>query len=184
MSRDQPPAEAPASAAGGRPLLNLGGNKPSWREREAMKASGQAPPPAAAAPATEAPTPEAEAPKRSGYLPPALRRGADGSPAPPASGWREREGSGRSPAPRNESPATGGRYEPPSGRGRFADLGDKGRTQSPASGSGYVPPARRGMDGARGRESEREEPRESLPPAQEATGGKYRPGAFRRTGGQ
>ncbi|KAF2659285.1 hypothetical protein K491DRAFT_651458 [Lophiostoma macrostomum CBS 122681] len=179
VSRDQPPAET--SSAGGRPLLNLGGNKPSWREREAAKASGQAPPPAAAAPATEAP--ESEAPKRSGYLPPALRRGADGSPAPTASGWREREGSGRGPAARNESPATGGRFEPPSGRGRFADLGDKGRTQSPASGGGYVPPARRNMDGARGRESERE-PGESLPPTQEATGGKYRPGAFRRTPGQ
>ena len=184
MSRDKP-AETPS--AGGPPRLALGGSKPglTWREREALKASGQAPPAAAPAAAPTPEAPEAEAPKRGGYLPPALRaRGADGSPAP-GGGWREREGSGRGPAGRNESPATGGRYEASSSRGRFADLGDKGRTQSPASGGSYAPPARRGMgDGARGRETDRE-PRESLPPStQGASDGKYRPGAFRRTQGQ
>lgn len=185
MSRDQP-AEAPSSSAGGPPRLALSGSKPSWREREAMKAAGQAPPAASSAPApAPAPAePEPEAPKRSGYVPPALRsRGGDGSPAP--SGWREREGSGRAPPGRTESPAAGGsgRWEPPSARGRFNDAGDKGRTQSPASG-GYVPPGRRGADGGRGREGENE-PRESLPPPSQApSDGKYRPGAFRRGGAQ
>lgn len=165
ISRDQP------EASGGAPRLNLSGTRPSWREREAARASGQAPPAPAAAPAAA----EAEPPKRTGYVPPALRN-RDG--ASPAGGWREREGSGRGVAGRNESPAaSSGRYEPPA-RGRFSDLGDGPRTQSPASGGGYVPPARRGtpQDGPRGRESERE----PLPPAQGASEGKYRPGAFRR----
>ncbi|KAF2271134.1 hypothetical protein CC78DRAFT_528060 [Lojkania enalia] len=181
VSRDQS-SEAPS--AGGPPRLNLAGAKPSWREREAARLAGQASSsssssPPAAATATSTAASEAEAPKRSGYVPPALRnRAADGSPAPSASGWRERESSGRGRDGRNESPATGGgRYEPPSARGGFRDLGDKARTQSPASGGGYVPPARRGMqDGPRGRESE---PRESLPPSQAPSDGKYRPGAFR-----
>jgi translation initiation factor 3 subunit A len=154
-----------------------------------MKAAGQLPPTAApdAAPATSPAPAEAEAPKKSGYLPPALRARDSGSPA---GGWREREGSGRGPTGRNESPAaaSGGRYEPPS-RGRFSDLSDKTRTESPASSGvsgGYVPPGRRGFqDGARGRETDREPERESAPPpAQAPSDGKYRPGAFRRTGGQ
>jgi translation initiation factor 3 subunit A len=183
--RDQPARDQPSPAAGGPPKLNLAGSKPSWREREAMKAAGQAPPAStpAAEPATSAPPSQAEPPKRGGYLPPALRnRNAES----PAGGWREREGSGRGPADRNESPAaaSGGRYEPPS-RGRFSDLGDKTRNESPASGGGYVPPGRRGFqqDGARGRETDREPERESAPPpAQGPSDGKYRPGAFRRTG--
>lgn len=184
VSRGQP--SEPTPSAGGPPRLNLAGSKPSWREREAMKASGQvpaseAPPAASTAPAADAATPEAEAPKRSGYLPPALRnRGADGGSAP-SSGWRDREGSGRNAGGRNESPATGGtgRYEASGGRSRFADLGDKGRTQSPASGGGYVPPGRRGQqEGARDQETEKES---APPPAQSSSDGKYRPGAFKRT---
>ncbi|KAF2867104.1 hypothetical protein BDV95DRAFT_183632 [Massariosphaeria phaeospora] len=178
LSRDQP--AQPSLSAGGPPKLNLTGSKPSWRERVAAKEAGQELPAPAAEPSPAAPaTFEAEPPKRAAFVPPALRtRGAEGSPA---GGWREREGSGRGPSDRNESPATGGRYEAPSGRGRFADLGDKPRTQSPAAGGTYVP--RRGFqqDGPRGRETEREEPRESLPPAQGASDGKYRPGAFRKT---
>ncbi|RDW83219.1 eukaryotic translation initiation factor 3 subunit A [Coleophoma crateriformis] len=74
----------------GRPVLNLSGAKPSWREREAAKAAGGAPstsaPPPAAAPrgrpeepaptpaAAPAPTPAAPAPKKTGgYVPPHLR---------------------------------------------------------------------------------------------------------------
>lgn len=152
-----------------------------------MKAAGQAPPASTpvAEPATSAAAPESEPPKRGGYLPPALRsRNAES----PAGGWREREGSGRGPAGRNESPAaaSSSRFEAPT-RGRFSDLVDKTRTESPTSGGGYLPPGRRGFqqDGARGRETDREPERETAPlPAQGPSEGKYRPGAFRRTGGQ
>ncbi|KAF2643189.1 hypothetical protein P280DRAFT_467254 [Massarina eburnea CBS 473.64] len=172
--------EAREPQASGPPRIALAGGKPSWRDREAAKASGQPlpePTPAAAA------SPEAEAPKRSGYVPPALRtRGAES----PASGWREREGSGRDPIGRTESPAAAaaapGRYDPASSRGRFSNL-EKDRTGSPASGGGYTPPARRGFqqDGERSDSRGGENARESLPPpAQGASDGKYRPGAFRR----
>ena len=168
-------ASEAAQSSGGPPRLNLAGAKPSWREREAMKASGQSAPSesAPAAPSTSA-APESDAPKRSGYVPPALRnRGAEGSPS---SGWREREGSGRG-AGRNESPANAGssRYEAPS-RGRFSDTGDKGKTQSPATRGQYVPPGRR--EGREGRETEGESA--PPPPAQGSSDGKYRPGAFKR----
>ncbi|KAF2109662.1 hypothetical protein BDV96DRAFT_585119 [Lophiotrema nucula] len=181
LSREQP--SEPAPSASGRPLLNLSGSKPSWREREAAKAAQGGGQPAAPAQAATSPEPAAgDAPKRSGYVLPALRsRGAEGSPA---SGWREREGSGRGPAGRTESPATGGRYEPPSARGSFRDTG-RDRTQSPATGGGgYVHPARRGQqDGPRGRETERESQESLPPPAGAPSDGKYRPGAFRRTQG-
>ncbi|KAF1958671.1 hypothetical protein CC80DRAFT_441234 [Byssothecium circinans] len=170
--RDQPQASGP-------PRIALAGGKPSWREREAAKAAGQPlPEPTPAASAALEP----EAPKRGGYVPPALRARNSESPA---GGWREREGSGRGPASRNESPAgaAAGRFEAPS-RGRFSDLGDKGRTASPASG-GHVPPNRRGLqqDGERSDSRGRESAQESLPPAQAASDNKYRPGAFKRTQG-
>ncbi|KAF2192615.1 hypothetical protein K469DRAFT_717184 [Zopfia rhizophila CBS 207.26] len=171
VSRDTDQAP-PAIGSGGPPRLNLSGGKPSWRDREATRSSSQTP----SAPDTDA----APAPKKAGYVPPALRERTDGSPAPSAGGWRAREGSGRGSEGRNESPATGaGRYEPPSARGGFRDIGDKGRAQSPAAGGGYMPPhLRRQQDGPRGRDTERE-PQEPLPPAQGASDGKYRPGAFR-----
>ena len=176
ISRDLP-VEAPAGGAGGPPRLALAGGKPSWREREAARSSSQTP----AAPAAAAPEAEAAPPlKRSGYVPPALRnRDADGSPAPAASSWRGREGSGRG-IERTESPATGaGRYERPGARGGFRDIGDKDRTSSPATG-GYVPPAARGrQDFARGRETEREASDSPAPPPPAISDGKYRPGAFR-----
>ncbi|CAO2657735.1 Nn.00g038610.m01.CDS01 [Neocucurbitaria sp. VM-36] len=178
----EPAAESPS--AGGPPRLALAGSKPTWREREAMKAAGQAPPAASTSPApTPAAAPaapaasEAEPPRRSGYVPPALRQAGA-----PGGGWREREGSGSGRGPsarpeRTESPATGGRYEPPARGGRFADLGD--RKASPANAGGYVPPGRRGdRDGAPAREGEGE--RESRPTTQAPSDGKYRPGAFRR----
>ncbi|KAJ4373816.1 eukaryotic translation initiation factor 3 subunit A [Neocucurbitaria cava] len=174
----EPAADSPS--AGGPPRLALAGSKPTWREREAMKAAGQAPPAASTSPApTPAAAPaapaasEAEAPKRSGYVPPALRQSGA-----PGGGWREREGSGSGRGPvrpeRTESPATGGRYEAPARGGRFADLGE--RKASPAGGSGYVPPGRRGDAPAREGDGERE----SRPTTQAPSDGKYRPGAFKR----
>ena len=188
MSRDLPAEQAPpAIGSGGPPRLNLSGGKPSWRDREAARSSSQTPSASAEPEAAPAPAP---APKRTGYVPPAMRRGEDGSPAPPAAGWRAREGSGRGREPREESPATGPSRFGPSGRtGSFRDSGERMRTQSPATGGKFVPPALRGRtevarDGARegeregGRERERE--REPLPPPTQApSDGKYRPGAFR-----
>jgi translation initiation factor 3 subunit A len=177
ISRDAP-AE-PSSSTPAPPRIALPGGKMTWREREAMKAAGQTPPPAAgtppaAAPAqASAPAAEPEAPKRSGYVPPALRAAGG---AAPGGGWREREGSGRGPPARTESPATGGRYEAPSRGGR--SFGGEDRKASPATGGGYVPPARRGADGPPARETERES---APPPAQGPSDGKYRPGAFKRT---
>ncbi|KAL1613092.1 eukaryotic translation initiation factor 3 subunit A [Paraconiothyrium brasiliense] len=178
-ARDAPAREEPSSSAGGPPRLALAGNKPTWREREAMKAAGQLPPTEAPAPAPAAPAPAPapaaeEAPRRSGYVPPHLRN-RDGGDAPAAGGWREREGSGRGPqAGRNESPAApSGRYEAPERRGGFRPREDSDRTGSPASGGGYVPPGRRGTPG--------DAPESSRPPpAQAPSDGKYRPGAFRR----
>ncbi|CAN9423705.1 unnamed protein product [Alternaria alternata] len=165
------PAAEPSSASGP-PKIALPGGKPSWREREAMKAAGQAPPPAstspAPAPAATSPAPEAEAPKRSGYVPPALRQGGA-----PGGGWREREASGSGRAPparaerpeRTESPATGGRYEAARGGDRW---GSDRKPASPANAGGYVPPGARG--GAPPREGEGERPA-----AQAPAGGKYVP---------
>lgn len=179
ISRDQP---AEPSSSTGPPRIALQGSQPgkmTWREREALKAAGQLPPSAAEAapaPATSpAPPAEAEAPKRGGYVPPAMRQGGGA----PGGGWREREASGREASGRDsgrtESPATGGRWEPPSRAGR--SFGED-RKASPASGGGYVPPNRRGQaDGAPARDGERES---APPPAQGASDGKYRPGAFRR----
>ncbi|KAI7530047.1 Eukaryotic translation initiation factor 3 subunit, partial [Hortaea werneckii] len=82
------PAEeaAPAPSAGGPPRLALQGQsgKPSWREREAMRQSGQLPaesaaPPVAPAADARVATEETAMPKRSGYIPPALRGNASGA---------------------------------------------------------------------------------------------------------
>jgi len=188
VSRDLPAEQAPpAIGSGGPPRLNLTGGKPSWRDREAARSSSQTPSASAEPEAAPAPAP---APKRTGYVPPAMRRGEDGSPAPPAAGWRAREGSGRGREPREESPATGPSRFGPSGRtGSFRDSGERMRTQSPATGGKFVPPALRGRtegardgarEGEREGEHEREREREPLPPPTQApSDGKYRPGAFR-----
>ncbi|KAI8937630.1 eukaryotic translation initiation factor 3 subunit A [Plenodomus lindquistii] len=180
------PAREPAA---GPPRLALAGSKPTWREREAMKAAGQtipaestspAPTPAAA-PAAAPAASEAEAPKRSGYVPPALRAAGG---AAPGGGWREREASGSGRAPparaerpeRTDSPATGGsgRYEARAGgSGRW---GDSERKESPANAGSYAPPARRG-DAPPAREADGE--RESRPSTQAPAPGKYVP-RFRR----
>ena len=73
-------------ATGGPPKLNLAGNKPTWRERQAAKEAGESvktPSGAANGPPAAAPsgiaTGEAAMPKRTGgYVPPARR--ADGGP--------------------------------------------------------------------------------------------------------
>ncbi|KAF2625985.1 hypothetical protein BU25DRAFT_371211 [Macroventuria anomochaeta] len=177
FSRGAPAAAEPESR--GPPRLNLAGGKPSWRDRMAAKDAGEDAPaaPAAqpapvAAPTATPPASEAPPSQRSGYVPPHLR-GASG--AAPGGGWREREAAARDAPVRAESdsPAAGGRYEPPR-RGFGED-----RKASPATGGRWEPPSRRGApaDGAR---SERE-PESRPPPAGGASDGKYRPGAFRRT---
>ncbi|KAM0716167.1 hypothetical protein Q7P37_008681 [Cladosporium fusiforme] len=142
--------ERPAEpSAGGPPRLNLQsktGEKPTWREREAMRASGQlsqaaetAPP--AAPPADErVKTEEAALPKKSGYVPPHLRgkaaggESADAAPAPkPADRWQPRprpsEGEKREESS-SPAPSTGG-YKPPGARGEAG------------AGGAYRPPGRR-----------------------------------------
>ncbi|KAF2771061.1 hypothetical protein EJ03DRAFT_325857 [Teratosphaeria nubilosa] len=133
---DRAPA-ADAPSAGGHPRLNLqgaAGGKPSWREREAMRGAGQAPPSegAASLPQTNVPVPtegrvpQEEAPsKRGGYVPPHLRGKAPGADSTPPA--------------RTESPATKSAYRPPGARG-----GEGEGSESPAGGSGgYRPPQAR-----------------------------------------
>ncbi len=140
---------APPTESRGPPRLSLApkGDAPklTWREREALKKAGQAPPP------TVNPTPDAppadervvsaevDLPRRtegkSGYVPPHLRSGDDAAAAP-GGGWRSRETSRR-----GESPAqgAGGRYQAPSRAGDAA----------PERKGGYVPPSLREREGAR-----------------------------------
>ena len=142
-----------SSESSGRPQLNLtsaAGGKPTWREREAMKARGElsqaaetAPP--AAPPADErVKTAEAALPKKSGYVPPHLRGKTGGGEAPPEApkaaererpaerearpAPTERWGSSRKPAAeteRSESPAasSGGAYKPPGAGGAYRPPG-------------------------------------------------------------
>ena len=104
LRRSAPSDGPPAADSRGPPKLALTGGKPTWREREAMKARGEVPPgepaaapapapaPPAAAPVEErAPPAEVAAPKRTGYIPPALRGKAPGADsAPPVEAPRER----------------------------------------------------------------------------------------------
>ncbi|KAI9817795.1 MAG: eukaryotic translation initiation factor 3 subunit A [Pycnora praestabilis] len=131
-----------------RPRLALAGNKPTWREREAMKAAGGAPAPPAAPPADIATT-EAELPKRTGYLPPAMRGRAAGASetrdeSPSDAGPKWRPSSQRGDPAREESPADRAptRSFP---RSRVGD-GSSARGESPADGATprYVPRARMG----------------------------------------
>lgn len=99
-----------AAAPSERPRLNLtgAGGKPSWREREAAKLRGEVPPGDSATPAAPAPA-ATEEPKRSGYVPPALRKAQEGgsTPPPPAGGASRPPGAGG---------ASGGAYRPPGRR--------------------------------------------------------------------
>jgi translation initiation factor 3 subunit A len=183
------PSGAEADRPSGPPKLALAGSKPSWREKLAAKEAAGGAAPAAEESQPTPPTEEAAPRRPGGYVPPA-RRGEEG-----ASRWREREGSGRGPSDRTESPAAGaagGRFIPPvrgaggkdlsersfSGRGR-----DDLRTDSPAAPagrSGYVPPHLRG-GAARDASPADSSDGGSRPPPAGASDGKYRPGAFRRT---
>jgi translation initiation factor 3 subunit A len=174
-SRAEPPArEEAAPAAGGPPKLNLArrdGTAPTWRERQAQKeAGGGAAPSEEVAPAPAAAPAEDAPPKRTGgYVPPAARAGGGGG------GWRERESSSRGPGGRG----LGLEERSFSGRGS-----DRGESPAPRQGgSGYRPPHLRG-DKPAPREGGESEPASRPPPAAAAgaSDGKYRPGAFRRTG--
>lgn len=143
--------ERPAEpSAGGPPRLNLQsktGDKPTWREREAMRAAGQltqaaetAPP--AAPPADErVKTDEAALPKKTGYVPPHLRgkTGGDSAEAAPkpTDRWQPRprptEGEKRDNSS-SPAPSSGG-YKPPGARGEAGAGG--------SSGGAYRPPGRR-----------------------------------------
>lgn len=179
-------APAEPTEARGPPRLNLAGNKPSWREREAMRARGEVPPSTDGATAPAVPptdervaTEEAALPKTSGYAPPAARTGGY---VPPA----RREGArptGDAPPPRFERPdrgdRDGGRFERSDsqrGEGMAGNVGkwqprramgaDGERSESPAAsgGSSYKPPGARGGDA----------------PPRAGGGGAYRPPGARR----
>jgi len=182
------PVGAESERASGPPRLNLSrpGGGPSWREKQAMKAAAE---PSAPSEEAKAPAPEESAPKKAGgYVPPARAGTADR--------WRPREGSGR--GGRDESPATAptGRFGASRGGRDMAERTFSGRGrdrgESPAAGaasaagakSGYVPPHLRGeRREASPADSDGGAPPPRPPPAQGASAdGKYRPGAFRRTG--
>ncbi|EMC94608.1 hypothetical protein BAUCODRAFT_140911 [Baudoinia panamericana UAMH 10762] len=170
--RAAPTEEQPTEARGGPPRLALAGNKPSWREREAMKARGELPPdvssPPAAPPVDERVTTEETAlPKKTGYVPPHLRGkapAADATPPPPAEAARD----------------TSDRWAPRSRQGADGE-GEKSER--------WAPRPRQGADGE-GEKTERWAPRprqgadaESKSPAPPASsGGAYRPPGG-RTGG-
>ena len=169
--RTASPSEA---APTGPPRLTIGGNKPSWREKEAAKreadAAGRKQDTASPAPPSDASPAEAEPPKRTGYVPPALRGSDSGDK------WQMKERGNRG---RDESPASNA----PSGRFQAARGFNRDRdTDSQTSSTG---PSKSVLRGDR-RDQARDEGASSLPPAAEPSDGKYRPGAFksRRTQGQ
>lgn len=167
---ERPTADRPSeqSAAGAPPRLNLGGNKPSWREREAARAAGAGAGETATPPPAEPSNGGADAAplKRSGYVPPHLResasRGGAGD-APPAAAPRE--------AGARAVSSGGDRWQ--SSRGQRGGVGEK-EGESPAGtpppGGAYRAPASRGM--AEGRQG-------SNSGTGTSSGGAYRPGAFR-----
>jgi len=134
--RPEPASDAPA--AGAPPRLQLAGNKPSWREREAAKAAGQTLPSDDAAEPSAPPPAREEPPRRSGYVPPAMRGkapGADSVPPPAAEKterWQPRPRQQPADGESTDAPParTGGAYKPPGAR-------DGG------AGGAYRPPGRR-----------------------------------------
>ena len=181
--RTAAPAEATAPPSGP-PRLTVGGNRPTWREKEAARREGESR--GKQDSASPAPSADAEPPRRSGYVPPALR---DGSGAGAGSGgvgggadkWRsrEREDRVRDDSPASNAASTGGRFASARGFNRDRD------TDSQSSATGPSKSVLQGMRGER-RPVEREEKGSPVLPAAEPTDGKYRPGAFksRRTQGQ
>ncbi|KAK4574423.1 eukaryotic translation initiation factor 3 subunit A [Recurvomyces mirabilis] len=169
-----PQSDDPAAESRGPPKIALAGSKPSWREREAMKARGELPqqeaaptssssaaPPAA--PPTDEPvaTEETGLPKKSGYVPPHMRGAGAGARTPSADSLppppqpreprenRERDSSAKPEAPRE-------RWAPRS-RPQQEEGGE--RSESPAAGGRYQPPSRTG----------------GTPSAGGSTGGAYKP---------
>ena len=117
-------SERPA-ASSGPPRLALAGNKPTWREREAVRkaqeAAGSVPP---AAPASDIATEEVQLPKKTGgYVPPAVRR-AVGDGAAPSRGRPD----ATSVAPRDPDPSA----EPTARWRPGVSRNDPGRDGSPA----------------------------------------------------
>jgi translation initiation factor 3 subunit A len=177
--------------------------------RKLAEANGTAPPEASKAPAAPAAPAADEAPKRTGYVPPAARAVAGGA-APPADKWRARDASGRGPTrDRDESPATtaatGGRWggaRPTGGRemersfsgrgqeprGREQGTAVAGGPSGPAGGrpGAFVPPHMRQQRDAStasvGSVDSDDIPTSRPPPPTSTGDGKYRPGAFKRTG--
>lgn len=179
-------AEPAAVTAGGPPKLNIArkdGTAPTWRERQAQKAAAgggdaldDAPVRTASPAAPSAPT--EDAPKRTGYVPPAARAAGG------AGGWRggERESTSRGPA---VARGLGMEERSFSGRGRDSDRGES-PAPSKLGGSGYKPPhMREGRPLPRAEEAneDRETSRPPPPAAGATAGGKYVPGAFRKTQG-
>ncbi|MCJ1314425.1 eukaryotic translation initiation factor 3 subunit A [Agyrium rufum] len=80
-------SEAPTERSTGPPRLNLGGAKPTWREKEAARlaavADGTAAPPPPPGPEESAAPSLSEQPARKGYVPPAARTSAGSGLAPP-----------------------------------------------------------------------------------------------------
>ena len=129
------PARAEAERPSGPPQLNIAGNKPSWRERQAAKeaagGSGTSPAPPGDEATTAVPP---ESARRSGYVPPHLRGRQDGGSQSPNPNTSRDESSGgtekwrppRREIPRDGSPAdslVGGRgsSRPPNGTPAPAD---------------------------------------------------------------
>lgn len=161
--------------AGGPPRLNLAGNKPSWREREAQRqASGSSAGPPAAPPSDIA-TPEAQLPKKTGYVPPALR-GEAGAP-------RGRTGGENTAAPRDDSADTTAKWRPNAQRNGI------GRDGSPADGIAPKNMSALRRDGASGLRDQspadtsarNESPADAPAPAKPAPG-KYVPVHLRNRG--
>ncbi|KAL8944189.1 MAG: hypothetical protein Q9216_000613 [Gyalolechia sp. 2 TL-2023] len=144
------PAPAPVRAdssevPAGPPRLNLAGNKPTWRERQAQKSTEGAitPQAAQAAPHSDIATAEPQLPRKTGYVPPALRsegatRGRSDAQPPPGS--RDESSGGEAPAKWRPSARRDdvGRNASPADRpsSRLAEMRrGPGRDQSPAEGT-------------------------------------------------
>ncbi|KAI9789868.1 MAG: eukaryotic translation initiation factor 3 subunit A [Candelina submexicana] len=165
--------ERAESSERGPPRLALAGNKPTWRDREAMKAAGGVPAPQAVPP-SDVVTTEAELPKRSVFVSPALRGRTDGasaardqSPSDPIAKWRS--GSQRGDGLRSDFPADGATPRFAS-RSRMGDVAPA-REESSAEGGAPKPISRAARADA--------PPRDDSSTASAPATGKYVP-RFRR----
>jgi len=159
FERRAEPATEESSDRPKRLQLAGAGGKPSWRDREAAKASDQtdAPPSNSAAALPSAPPAQSRAPaesrapaveplKRSGYVPPAMRGkqpDADSTPpsgpAPSTEKWQPRRRGEDNNGDAPPAASSGGSYRPPGARtGADGAGGSAG-----GSGGAYRPPGRR-----------------------------------------